>query len=92
MLSRQNGYYNTLEFRNDDDFGQIEEFQKGIQQEIQELKNKRQQKSENSQDKSLSLPVKLLIGGGMLAVILGLVVVIWYFTKKTRTEEIISRF
>lgn len=63
-----------------DSEGKIKDFQQQICQEIQAQKDKQNQ-SENK-DKGLSLPVKLLIGGGAAVVILGLVGMAWYLAKK----------
>jgi len=149
-FSRQNDCYNTLEFRNDDNFGQIEErkndnnpndnnfdlsqvrnnarqvitkfladnnlktsdldskfsswetdlnkldseekikeFQWELEKEIKAFKsNEGKQKEVKNENKNLSLPVKLLIWGGVV-VVLGIVGVFWYFwyLKKTVKES-----
>jgi len=147
MLSKQNEYYNTLEFREDNDFNRIEErkidnypnnnnldlsqiqsnfrqtitklltdnnletsdlstefhnwetdlnklddkekikeFQWELEKEIKTFKsNKGKKKEVKNENKNLSLPVKLLIGGGVV-VVLGLVGVFWYL-KKTAKES-----
>ena len=149
MLSRQNGCCNTLEFREDDNFGRIEErksdnypndnnldlsqvrnnarqnitkllkennlktsdldskftsweadlnkldseeikeFQRELEQAIKVFKsneNKVNQKELKNEDKNLSLPVKLLIVGGVVVVILGLVGVFWLRSKKKQIK------
>jgi hypothetical protein len=77
-----------LSFQNDSvDFGKIEERENDNQEDITQIKvsakqsinkkDKKQQGLESNKDNGISLPIKLLISGGAVIVILGLVGVIW---------------